>query len=279
MSRGHRASCASRSTRSTRELLALLNRARGAGAQGRRAEGRQARLPPGARSARFCAASRRPRAARCRPRTPVGGVPRNHFRLPRAGAGHPRRLPRAAGHLQRAGGAPAFRPRAWRPSRRRPSTRCSAAPSPARRSSRWCRWRIPPTARSAARSTCCSPRRCRICGEIELRVRQNLLSRMKGIEEIRKIYSHAQSLAQCNGWLGQQPAEGRAHSGRLQRRGRAPRGEGEGRGGDRRRGRRGALQAEDPRARHRGRPEQHHALPGARPGRCRRPPAGTAPRS
>ena len=44
----------------------------------------------------------------------------------------------------------------------------------------------------------------RICGEIDLRVRQNLLSRMKGMKQIRKIYSHAQSLAQCNGWLGRQ---------------------------------------------------------------------------
>jgi chorismate mutase/prephenate dehydratase len=43
----------------------------------------------------------------------------------------------------------------------------------------------------------------RICGEIELRVRQNLLSRMQDIRKIRKIYSHSQSLAQCNGWLGQ----------------------------------------------------------------------------
>ena len=43
----------------------------------------------------------------------------------------------------------------------------------------------------------------KICGEIELRVQQNLLSRMKGLKEIRKLYSHAQSLAQCNGWLGQ----------------------------------------------------------------------------
>jgi chorismate mutase / prephenate dehydratase len=43
----------------------------------------------------------------------------------------------------------------------------------------------------------------RICGEVDLRVKQNLLSKMKGIKEIRKIYSHAQSLAQCNGWLGQ----------------------------------------------------------------------------
>jgi chorismate mutase/prephenate dehydratase len=43
----------------------------------------------------------------------------------------------------------------------------------------------------------------RICGEVDLRVRQNLLSRMKGMKEIRKVYSHAQSLAQCNRWLGQ----------------------------------------------------------------------------
>ena len=43
----------------------------------------------------------------------------------------------------------------------------------------------------------------KICGEIDLRVQQNLLSRMKGTREIRKVYSHAQSLAQCNGWLGQ----------------------------------------------------------------------------
>jgi chorismate mutase/prephenate dehydratase len=43
----------------------------------------------------------------------------------------------------------------------------------------------------------------RICGEVDLRVRQNLLSKMKSIKEIKRIYSHAQSLAQCNGWLGQ----------------------------------------------------------------------------
>ncbi|HEX6528246.1 MAG TPA: prephenate dehydratase [Burkholderiales bacterium] len=40
----------------------------------------------------------------------------------------------------------------------------------------------------------------RICGEIELRVQQNLLSNSK---EIKRVYSHAQSLAQCNGWLTQ----------------------------------------------------------------------------
>jgi chorismate mutase / prephenate dehydratase len=43
----------------------------------------------------------------------------------------------------------------------------------------------------------------RICGEIELRVQQNLLSRGEGLGEVKRIYSHAQSLAQCNGWLAQ----------------------------------------------------------------------------
>jgi chorismate mutase/prephenate dehydratase len=43
----------------------------------------------------------------------------------------------------------------------------------------------------------------RICGEIELRVQQNLLSKEIGLKAIRRVYSHAQSLAQCNGWLTQ----------------------------------------------------------------------------
>jgi len=43
----------------------------------------------------------------------------------------------------------------------------------------------------------------RICGEIELRVQQNLLSKGKALKGIKRIYSHAQSLAQCNGWLNQ----------------------------------------------------------------------------
>jgi chorismate mutase/prephenate dehydratase len=43
----------------------------------------------------------------------------------------------------------------------------------------------------------------RICGEIELRVQQNLLSKSKSASEVRRVYSHAQSLAQCNGWLAQ----------------------------------------------------------------------------
>ena len=43
----------------------------------------------------------------------------------------------------------------------------------------------------------------KICGEIELKVRQNLLSRLKDLKQIKKVYSHSQSLAQCHGWLAQ----------------------------------------------------------------------------
>jgi chorismate mutase/prephenate dehydratase len=42
----------------------------------------------------------------------------------------------------------------------------------------------------------------RICAEIELRVQQNFLSNT-ALKNVRRVYSHAQSLAQCNGWLGQ----------------------------------------------------------------------------
>ncbi|MGC1818687.1 MAG: chorismate mutase, partial [Casimicrobiaceae bacterium] len=40
-----------------------------------------------------------------------------------------------------------------------------------------------------------------ICGEIKLRVQQNLLSNASALEGVVKVYSHAQSLAQCAQWL------------------------------------------------------------------------------
>lgn len=43
----------------------------------------------------------------------------------------------------------------------------------------------------------------KICGEVELRVHQFLLSRTGRLEEIERVYSHPQSLAQCKGWLRQ----------------------------------------------------------------------------
>jgi chorismate mutase/prephenate dehydratase len=43
----------------------------------------------------------------------------------------------------------------------------------------------------------------RICGEVELRVQQHLLSKEGTLKAIKRVYSHSQSLAQCNGWLAQ----------------------------------------------------------------------------
>ena len=42
----------------------------------------------------------------------------------------------------------------------------------------------------------------KICAEIELRVQQNLLAKGE-LKKVKRIYSHAQSLAQCQGWLAQ----------------------------------------------------------------------------
>lgn len=43
----------------------------------------------------------------------------------------------------------------------------------------------------------------KICGEIELHVHQYLLSRGGHVEDIERVLSHPQSLAQCRGWLRQ----------------------------------------------------------------------------
>ncbi|MEZ5465943.1 MAG: prephenate dehydratase [Lysobacteraceae bacterium] len=43
----------------------------------------------------------------------------------------------------------------------------------------------------------------KICGEVELRVHQHLLSRTGHIEDIERIYSHPQSFAQTKAWLRQ----------------------------------------------------------------------------
>lgn len=40
-----------------------------------------------------------------------------------------------------------------------------------------------------------------ICGEIDLPIHHNLLARGIGLQEVRKVYSHSQSLAQCHEWL------------------------------------------------------------------------------
>jgi chorismate mutase/prephenate dehydratase len=40
-----------------------------------------------------------------------------------------------------------------------------------------------------------------ICGEVELRIHQYLMGRMTSLEDIRRLCSHQQSLAQCRQWL------------------------------------------------------------------------------
>lgn len=41
----------------------------------------------------------------------------------------------------------------------------------------------------------------KIAGEIELKIEQHLMGRMKGLDNIERICAHEQSLAQCRGWL------------------------------------------------------------------------------
>ena len=67
-----------------------------------------------------------------------------------------------------------------------------------------------------------------ICGEIRLRIRQNLLSNAATIEEVTRVYSHAQSLAQCVQWLARHLPQAAARRRREQRGGCAPRGGGAG---------------------------------------------------
>jgi chorismate mutase/prephenate dehydratase len=43
----------------------------------------------------------------------------------------------------------------------------------------------------------------KICGEVELRVRQHLLGKMQSLEDVRRVYTHPQSIAQCRAWLKQ----------------------------------------------------------------------------
>lgn len=41
----------------------------------------------------------------------------------------------------------------------------------------------------------------KVCGEVNLRIHQQLMSRAEGIGAAKRLYSHAQSLAQCHEWL------------------------------------------------------------------------------
>ena len=41
----------------------------------------------------------------------------------------------------------------------------------------------------------------KICGEVEMRIRQHLLGNMSGVDKVLRVSAHPQALAQCRGWL------------------------------------------------------------------------------
>jgi chorismate mutase/prephenate dehydratase len=43
-----------------------------------------------------------------------------------------------------------------------------------------------------------------ICGEVLLQVHQCLMSKVGGFDAVKRVFAHAQSLAQCHEWLNQQ---------------------------------------------------------------------------
>ncbi len=43
----------------------------------------------------------------------------------------------------------------------------------------------------------------KICGEVELRIRQHLMGAMNALERVQRVCSHPQSLAQCRDWLAE----------------------------------------------------------------------------
>ena len=47
----------------------------------------------------------------------------------------------------------------------------------------------------------------KICGEVSLRIHQNLLSKADSLAGVKRLYSHAQSLAQCHEWLNRSLAQ------------------------------------------------------------------------
>jgi chorismate mutase / prephenate dehydratase len=101
----------------------------------------------------------------------------------------------------------------------------------------------------------------KICGEVELRVHQYLLSRSGRIEDIERIYSHPQSLGQCKTAL----AKDREACPLQQRGGGAARTHGRRCRRHRRRIRGACVRAQDRRRPDRGPARQHHPLPGDRP--------------
>ena len=67
----------------------------------------------------------------------------------------------------------------------------------------WCRWKTPPAARSALRWICCCRRRSRFAAKSICACTSFCCARRAPTGKPEKVYSHAQSLAQCHEWLNQ----------------------------------------------------------------------------
>ena len=118
-----------------------------------------------------------------------------------------------------------------------------------------------------------------ICGEVKLRIQQNLLSNAGALDAVTQGL-FACAVARAMRAVAREASAGRAaRRGGEQCRGRAARRRRGERRGDRRRERGGDLRPCDPRAAHRGRAEQHDALLGARTPAGRRRPDTTRRRS
>ena len=122
--------------------------------------------------------------------------------MPRARAAAARRVSRSRRNVLARAVAQALRRVRDMPSRTRRSTKCFAPLRAGRPTMRSSRSRIPPRALSAARSISCARRRSSICGEIKLRdPAEPAVDMRHALADVTRVYSHAQSLAQCVQWL------------------------------------------------------------------------------
>ncbi len=102
------------------------------------------------------------------------------------------------------------------------STRCSAAPAPARPISASCRWRTPPKAWSRVRWTCSCTRRCSSSARPACSCATTCCAASHTLDGIQAVLAHPQALAQCSSLAQPASAAGRTAAGAEQRRGRAP---------------------------------------------------------
>ena len=162
---------------------------------------------------RRSAVGRQPRAVPDRG-DPVG-VPGDLQRLPGAGEGRARRVPRPRGDVLAHGRQAAVRPVGARDARSGPSPACSRRSSAATPTSASSPSRTRPRAAIIHTFDTFLEQRLKISAEIALEIHMCLLARA-GVEltEIERVYSIPVAAGQCRRWLATQPAARHAWSSR-----------------------------------------------------------------